>query len=205
MEAVLRGAAGRDGHDADGGPARAFSEEVRRVPRPRGSRSNSLARLPGAPSVPGRAVARHSAPERRAALEQAPDALRAALRAGPRRHADPERLAARPRGHARPSVACRAAQATARGAPGVGDRDPGPHAGRVGAAAGGADASRRHKGPGPSKAVRGARKVFLDPRGRDDAAGAPSWFFWAARVPPDGTRGHGRPGPDPAETSSKGV
>ena len=53
----------------------------------------------------------------RPALEQAPDALRAALRAGPRRHADPERLAARPRDHARPSVACRAAQATARGAP----------------------------------------------------------------------------------------
>ena len=80
MEAVLRRVAGLYDHGADGGPASAFSEAVRRVPRPRGSRSNGLARRPVKAPLPGRAVARHSAPERRAALEHATGGLETKLR-----------------------------------------------------------------------------------------------------------------------------
>ena len=75
--------------------------------------------------------------------------------------------------------------------------------GVLGAAAGGADASRRHKGAGRSKAVRGA-SGFVVSCGRHDAAGAPSRRHRAARVPPDGTRGHGRPGPRPTAAARKG-
>ena len=138
--AVFYRVAGRRRRRAEPWPPPPNARAVRRECSPGRSRASRLARCPWAAAFPLFGGAVRSAPGRRPALEQAADALRAALRAEPRLHHDPERLAARPRDDGGASAAGGAFTARARGAPFSRDGAPGLDAGRACAGAGGCEA-----------------------------------------------------------------